>query len=235
MKKILIIEDDPDIVALVDVHLKDLNCAVEKCGDGESGLAAALTGEYDLIILDLMLPRLDGIQVCQNLRGRHVNTPLIMLTAKSEEIDRVLGLEIGADDYIVKPFSVRELIARVKAQLRRTQLDKDTINNLANTIVRHNGLIIDLEKRKVEVDSRNVDLSPKEFELLLLLASHPGKSYTRASLLNQVWGYDFDGFEHTVNSHINRLRAKIEPDVSKPKYILTSWGVGYKFNDEMAL
>jgi DNA-binding response OmpR family regulator len=235
MKKILIIEDDPDIVALVDLHWKDLNCVVEKCADGESGLTAAVTGKYDLIVLDLMLPRLDGIQVCQQLRSRQVNTPLIMLTAKSEEIDRVLGLEIGADDYIVKPFSVRELIARVKAQLRRTQLDRDTINNLANTVVRHSGLTIDLEKRKVEVDNKTVDLSPKEFELLLLLASHPGRSYTRASLLNQVWGYEFDGFEHTVNSHINRLRAKIEPDVTKPKYILTSWGVGYKFNDDMAL
>lgn len=233
MKKILIIEDDPDIVDLIEIHLKDLNCNVDKFHDGELGMVAAMENPYDLIVLDLMLPGMDGIQVCQNLRAKQINTPLIMLTAKSEEIDRVLGLEIGADDYIVKPFSVREFIARVKAQLRRVQLDKDVSAKPANTVLRLNGLTIDIEKRRVEVDRKSIDLSPKEFELLLVLASYPGKSYTRASLLNQVWGYDFDGFEHTVNSHINRLRAKIEPNMSNPKYILTSWGVGYKFNDEM--
>jgi DNA-binding response OmpR family regulator len=234
MKKILIIEDDPDIVDLIEIHLKDLHCLVDKCYDGEKGLEMALSGDYNLIVLDLMLPGMDGIQVCQQLRIKQVNTPLMMLTAKSEEIDRVLGLEIGADDYIVKPFSVREFIARVKAQLRRVQLDRDIEGNPAKTVLRHNDLMIDIEKRKVEVDQKNIDLSPKEFELLLVLASHPGRSYTRANLLNQVWGYDFDGFEHTVNSHINRLRAKIEPDMANPKYILTSWGVGYKFNDEIA-
>lgn len=232
MKKILLIEDDPDIVGLIEIHLKDLNCDVDKYYNGEKGLEAALIGNYDLIVLDLMLPGMDGIQVCQTLRGKQVATPLIMLTAKSEEIDRVLGLEIGADDYIVKPFSVREFSARVKAQLRRVKLNQDLATATSTSVLRHNGLVIDIEKRKVEVNQKRIELSPKEFELLVVMASHPGKSYTRASLLNQVWGYDFDGFEHTVNSHINRLRAKIEPDMSNPIYILTSWGVGYKFNEE---
>ncbi len=233
MDQILIIEDDPDIVGLIEIHLNDLNCIVDKQYDGKKGLEMALNNTYNLIVLDLMLPGMDGIQVCQSLRAKQNHTPIVMLTAKSEEIDRVLGLEIGADDYITKPFSIREFIARVKAQLRRVQMNKSEENIGSKSIISHKGLEINVEKRKVVVEDKVVDLSPKEFELLLLMASHPGRSYTRANLLNQVWGYDFDGFEHTVNSHINRLRAKIEPDMAHPKYVLTSWGVGYKFNEEI--
>ena len=156
-----------------------------------------------------------------------------MLTARSEEIDRVLGLEIGADDYMTKPFSIREFIARVKAIFRRTQLIKDSLTEERVSQIKHQGIFIDVEKRKVLVDEKKVELSPKEFELLILLAANPGTSYNRSRLLNLIWGYEFEGYEHTVNSHINRLRAKIEPDMANPKYILTTWGVGYRFNEDL--
>ncbi|MEM8909496.1 MAG: response regulator transcription factor, partial [Bacteroidota bacterium] len=192
-----------------------------------------LEGSFDLIILDLMLPRLDGMEVCRQLRARKVSTPILMLTAKSEEIDKVLGLETGADDYLTKPFGVREFLARVKAILRRTQLLEESKMASNNSFLQFNDLSIDIEKRKVTIEGKRIDLSPKEFEILNLLASNPGKSYNRSRILNLVWGYDFEGFEHTVNSHINRLRSKIEPDMSNPTYILTSWGVGYRFNEDL--
>ena len=175
---------------------------------------------------------MDGIEVCQKIRAVQ-STPIVMLTAKSEEIDRVLGLEIGADDYITKPFSVREFIARIKAIFRRARLIEEEVNGKNQPRLHFSGLDIDIEKRKVMVHNEKVELSPKEFELLILMASNPGKSYSRAALLKQIWGYDFDGYEHTVNSHINRLRAKIEPDMQNPVYILTTWGVGYRFNEDM--
>ena len=232
MKKVLIIEDDSEIIDLLEIHLKDLSCEVVKAMDGISGLELATTEDPDLIILDIALPRMDGIEVCQKIRASH-NTPIIMLTAKSEEIDRVLGLEVGADDYITKPFSVREFIARVKAIFRRTKLIKESMEIDASQELAYDDLTVDIDKRKVLVGTSKIDLSPKEFELLVLLASHPGKSYSRGDLLKLVWGYDFDGYEHTVNSHINRLRAKIEPDMNQPKFILTTWGIGYKFNEEL--
>ncbi|MFT4758901.1 MAG: two-component system alkaline phosphatase synthesis response regulator PhoP [Paraglaciecola sp.] len=157
-----------------------------------------------------------------------------MLTAKSEEIDKVLGLEMGADDYMTKPFSVREFIARVKVIFRRVERMQVNLNSSqVSNLLEFDNLKIDLDKRKVTIDENRIELSPKEFELLSLLASNPGKSYNRSKVLNLVWDYDFDGYEHTVNSHINRLRGKIEPDLTKPKFILTSWGVGYRFNEEI--
>jgi len=233
MNKVLIIEDDREIVNLLEIHLKDLSLKVYKAYDGEDGFNKVLTENPDLIILDLMLPKMDGLEVCQKIRAKEITTPILMLTARSEEIDRVLGLEIGADDYMTKPFSVREFIARVKAIFRRTQLIKDSLSDRKFSQIKFEGLFIDVEKRKVLVDNQKIELSPKEFELLILLASNPGKSYNRSSLLNLIWGYEFEGYEHTVNSHINRLRAKIEPDMANPKYILTTWGVGYKFNEEL--
>ncbi|MGB3152169.1 MAG: response regulator transcription factor, partial [Maribacter sp.] len=161
------------------------------------------------------------------------NTPVIMLTAKSEEIDRVLGLEIGADDYITKPFSIRELLARIKAVLRRS-MNKNLPEKNSSAITAE-GLYIDIDKRKVVLEDKKVELSPKEFELLVLMASNPGRNYTRTELLNMIWGYNFEGYEHTVNSHINRLRAKIESDMTNPSYILTTWGVGYKFNEDITV
>ena len=231
MKKVLLVEDDPEIINLLEIHLKDLDCEVVKAMDGKLGLEKALSENPDLVILDITLPEMDGIEVCRQLRIKSA-VPIIMLTAKTEEIDRVLGLEMGADDYITKPFSVREFIARVKAIFRRTKLTSQQSEVQQGTVLEFEGLSVDIEKRKVLVRDKKVELSPKEFELLVLMASNPGKSYSRPDLLKLVWGYDFDGYEHTVNSHINRLRAKIEADMNKPQYIMTTWGIGYKFNEE---
>jgi len=234
MKKVLVVEDDHDIVDLLEIHLKDLNCELDKAYDGHVGMQKALEETYDLIILDIMLPGPDGMEILRRLRAKEIRTPVLMLTAKAEEIDKVLGLEMGADDYLTKPFSVREFIARVKAIFRRMEMFEANLTQAQNSsLLKFGELSIDLDKRKVTIKESRVELSPKEFELLSLLASHPGKSYDRSRILNLVWGYDFEGYEHTVNSHINRLRGKIEPDIQNPTYILTSWGVGYRFNEEL--
>ncbi|WP_343487590.1 response regulator transcription factor [Allomuricauda sp. d1] len=234
MKSVLIIEDDPEIIHLLEIHLKDLGCEVSSANQGDTGLRMAINEVPDLIILDVMLPEMDGIEVCQKIRANNVQSPIMMLTAKSEEIDKVLGLEIGADDYLTKPFSVREFIARVKAIFRRQKMENHAEKvNGSNGAMKFDNLSINVDMRKVTIDGKKVELSPKEFELLVLLSSNPGKSYDRTKLLNLIWGYDFKGYEHTVNSHINRLRSKIEPDMSQPKFILTTWGVGYKFNEEL--
>ena len=232
MKFVLIIEDDKNIVDLLDIHLKDLDCRTSVAFDGQTGLDKALGEKYDLIILDIMLDKIDGLEICRRIRANEITTPVLMLTAKAEEIDRVLGLETGADDYLTKPFSVREFIARVKAIFRREKILKEQISKDNKKTLKYGELFIDQDKRKVLLGDKRVELTPKEFDLLFLLASNPGKSYTREQILSLVWGYEFDGYEHTVNSHINRLRAKIEPDLSKPRYILTLWGVGYRFSDE---
>lgn len=232
MKKVLLIEDDPEILGLLEIHLKDLDFEVSKCLDGAEGLQRILDEAPDLVILDISLPSMDGFEVCKQARTK-TNVPIIMLTAKSEEIDRVLGLEVGADDYITKPFSVREFIARVKGIFRRTNMIKESFTDKQPTTLSFRNLKVDIEKRKVIVRDQKVELSPKEFELLALMASRPGKSFSRKELLSLVWGYDFDGYEHTVNSHINRLRAKIEKDMTTPEYILTTWGVGYTFNEDL--
>ena len=236
MKKVLIIEDDHDIVELLSIHLRDLECQLEKAYDGKTGLELSKDESFDLIILDVMLPKMDGLEVCRRIRMQENYTPILMLTAKSEEIDKILGLETGADDYLTKPFSVREFIARVKAIFRRSQINREQTKDSESTKtqVKFDELEIDLIKRKVLLNAQRVELTPKEFDVLALLSAHPGRSYSREELLNLVWGYEFSGYEHTVNSHINRLRSKIEPDLSNPKYILTTWGVGYRFNDELS-
>lgn len=234
MQKVLIIEDDPEIIELLGIHLKDLGCEVTAVNNGQEGLKAATDARFELIILDLMLPGLNGMEVCRKIRQNDRHTPILMLTARSEEIDKVMGLETGADDYLTKPFSIREFIARVKVIFRRNEEHPlSEFKGHMPAVIRYDGLEIDLDKRKVLLNGLRADLSPKEFELLVLLASNPGKSYSRKRLLNLVWGYDFEGYEHTVNSHINRLRGKIETDLSAPKYILTTWGVGYRFNEEL--
>lgn len=235
MKKVLIVEDDRDIADLLLLHLKDLECEVEIKYDGQSGLEEAKNKDYDLIILDLMLPKMDGLEVCKRIRAQEKYTPIMMLTAKSEEIDKILGLETGADDYLTKPFSVREFLARVKAIFRRSQMNQEATKENKQTakILTVQNLEIDIPKRKVSIEGNRIDLTPKEFDLLVLMAANPGRSYSREELLNLVWGYEFSGYEHTVNAHINRLRTKIEPDLSKPTFILTTWGVGYRLNDEL--
>jgi DNA-binding response OmpR family regulator len=231
-RNVLVIEDQDDIAKLIKLHLQDLTCAVKLAYDGIAGLAEAESKQYDLVILDLMLPGIDGLEVCRRLRGKSNYTPILMLTSKSSEIDRVLGLELGADDYLTKPFSVHELMARVKAIFRRMGAMRQAAspNNAGKTIA-SGELTIDIARREVHVGKRGVELTAKEFELLLYFAQNPGRVYSRTQLLDAVWGYSHSGYEHTVNSHINRLRSKIERDPAKPDYILTVWSVGYKFAD----
>ncbi|MEJ2143309.1 MAG: response regulator transcription factor [Gammaproteobacteria bacterium] len=229
LKNVLIVEDNKDIARLIDMHLGDLDCQAVTVHDGLSALEETRRNQYDLIILDLMLPNIDGLEVCRRIRKQSKYTPILMLTSKSSELDRVLGLEVGADDYVTKPFSIRELIARVKAQFRRGDAELNPGNEDNN--YQFGDLKIDVVKRKVSLNDRNIDLTAKEFDLLLKFSMNPGQVFTRTQLLDSVWGYGHDGYEHTVNSHINRLRSKIEATPAQPKYILTVWGVGYKFND----
>ncbi len=230
-RKILVIEDDKDIAHLVGLHLKDEGYEVSQAYDGKAGLELALSKPYDLIILDLMLPGVDGVEICRRVRASSSYTPILMLTAKSTELDRVLGLEVGADDYVTKPFSVRELLARVKALFRREEAFKNEASNEPQRTIKAGDLIIEAAKRKVTLKGEAVSLTAKEFDLLLQFAGHPGRVYTRLELLDLVWGYGYEGYEHTVNSHINRLRAKIEENPAEPRYILSVRGVGYKFSD----
>ncbi len=232
MKSILIIEDDENIVELLEIHLKDIHCEITKATTGKNGMLYAMKNSFDLIILDVMLPDIDGMEICKKLRAENNTSPILMVTARSEEIDKVIGLESGADDYLTKPFSIREIIARVKAILRREEINQ-TIRSNGNKILSAGEITVDADKRKVMVRETKIDLTPREFDLLYLFISNPGKSYSREALLNAVWGYEFNGYEHTVNSHISRLRAKIESDMSNPTYILTTWGIGYRFNDEI--
>jgi len=233
MKQVLIVEDDQDISDLVKIHLTDDHYEATQEFNGRDGLKSALEGDFDLVILDLMLPEMDGIEVCRQIRANNMQLPILMLTARSEEIDKVLGLETGADDYLTKPFGIRELMARVKALLRRSTAIPSTENGTTDKIELH-GLSVDLPKRKVVVHGNSLELTPKEFDLLVHLASNPGITFSRDELLSKVWGYEFSGYEHTVNSHINRLRNKVEKDLNDPEFILTTWGVGYKFKDKQA-
>ncbi len=231
MKNILIVEDNQDIANLVKIHLTDIQCKVVLAVNGNEGLQLAETKRFDLIILDLMLPGIDGLEICRRIRKQSDYTPVLMLTSKSTELDRVLGLEVGADDYLVKPFSIRELVARVKALFRRIEaLSHTSLDENVEQIF--GDLSINTEKHQVMLRKQLVDLTAKEFELLMQFAAHPGRVYSRTQLLDLVWGHGHEGYEHTVNSHINRLRGKIEQDPAHPDYILTVWGVGYKFNDQ---
>jgi len=232
MEKALIIEDDQDIANLISIHLTDLEFEVDTSFDGKGGLLKALNSVYKIIILDVRLPGLDGFEVCKKLRQEKNQTPILMVTSKSEEIDKIIGLELGADDYLTKPFSIRELMARVKALLRRSEMAQQTVSTNDNREIKYDGIYINITLRIVVVHGSNIELSPKEFDLLVLFASNPGRTYTRVQLLDQVWGYQFEGYEHTVNSHINRLRSKIESNLNEPEFILTTWGVGYKFRAE---
>ena len=236
-KNILIIEDHTDLANILSLNLSDLDYDVKHADDGLKGLNYLENETFDLVILDLMLPGMDGLEICRRIRNQNNYTPVLMLTSKSSEIDRVLGLEIGADDYVTKPFSVREVMARIKALFRRVEefspsLTEKYIDEDKNNVVFGN-LEVDIDTHKVSIEGRLVDLTAREFELLHHFVRRPGRVYSRAQLLDMVWGYGHEGYEHTVNSHINRLRAKIENDPANPEYILTIWGVGYKFNDAL--
>jgi len=233
-ERILVIEDQKDINDLISLNLRSENYTVEQVFDGDNGLIEASKNNFELIILDVMLPGKNGLFICQHMRANNIHTPILMLTAKKSEADRVVGLEMGADDYLTKPFSVRELQARVKAILRRASFNiKSSIDNTINDsdCLAFDNLLINKNKRSIEVDSKPIDLTAKEFDLLAYMAQSPGRVFNRTQLLDAVWGYQYAGYEHTVNSHINRLRSKIEADPAKPKFVLTAWGIGYKFND----
>ena len=227
-RRVLVIEDNRDIAGLVRMNLRDMSTETDVAYNGREGLDMARRGDYNLVILDLMLPDMDGIEICRSLRNDNNYLPILMLTARTSELDRVHGLETGADDYLTKPFSIRELIARVKAIFRRMEAIGEN-GKASETLIQRDGLEIDCEKHEVSLDGNPVTLTSKEFDLLDHFARHPGRVYRREQLLDQVWGYGYDGYEHTVNSHINRLRTKIESNPTKPRYILTVWGVGYKF------
>ena len=228
-KKILVVEDERDIADLLHLHLSDLAGVVVLAADGHEGMRLACARRWDLIILDLRLPGPDGLEICRAVRGGETYTPILMLTSKSSELDRVLGLELGADDYMTKPFSVLELIARVKAIFRQVAAIENETRFPAEG-VRIGPLSINTAARAVMVNNCKVDLTAREFDLLLHFAMHPGRVFRRSELLDYVWGHGHEGYEHTVNSHINRLRAKIEPDPTDPTCIVTVWGVGYKFD-----
>jgi len=228
-RNILVIEDERELARLVELHLSDAGFEVTLAHDGREGLELTTSNAYDAVILDLMLPSMDGLDVCQQIRRQPVYTPILMLTARTSEGDRVLGLEVGADDYLTKPFSVRELVARVKAIFRRVEA-----MSRREEAISVGELQIDPEKRSALLGDKPLQLTAKEFDLLVHFARHPGRVYSRADLLDQVWGYGYGGYEHTVNSHINRLRSKIEDDPAQPRYVLTVWGVGYKLYDPTA-
>jgi DNA-binding response OmpR family regulator len=233
VRKVLVVEDNLDIAHLVQLHLRDIQCRADIVTTGSEAVDRYREGGYELVVLDLMLPGLDGLSVCQRLRAGDEYVPILMLTAKSSELDRVLGLELGADDYITKPFSIPELLARIKALLRRVDAMRSRPGD-ADKALRCGRLSIDPGSRCVRLGDDEVSLTAREFDLLAHFARHPGRVFTRPQLLGQVWGYGHDGYEHTVNTHINRLRAKIEEDPARPHYILTVWGVGYKFTDREA-
>jgi len=228
-KQILVIEDERDIADLIEIHLKDLDYDVSIARDGNAGLRRGSSEAWDLIILDLRLPGIDGLEICRKLRQKSEYVPILMLTSKSSELDRVVGLELGADDYVTKPFSVLELMARVKAILRRAGIVNQARNSDCREL-RVGSLMIDSQTRDASVHGKSVELTAKEFDLLLHFARNPGRVFRRAELLDCVWGYGHDGYEHTVNSHINRLRSKIEDDPAQPSMIVTVWGVGYKMD-----
>src|SRR6056297_2204312 len=229
-KSILVVEDNKDLVNLLEINLSDEGYDVRTAMDGEAAIEAFQHTKPSLIILDVMLPKMDGFDVCKQIRSQDKQVPILMLTAKSEEVDKVLGLEIGADDYMTKPFSIREFLARVIAILRRANTASHEPSG-ENNKLNYKDLLVDPNKRQVTLKGETVELTSKEYDLLLLFFSNPGKAYSREELLNIVWGYSYEGYSHTVNSHINRLRSKIEDDPSKHDYIKTVWGVGYRFTD----
>jgi DNA-binding response OmpR family regulator len=232
-KKILIIEDDRDMAGILEDNLADAGYEVTVANDGKAGLDAARRQEHDLIVLDLMLPQEDGLEICRQVRALPRYTPILMLTCLSSEVDKVVGLEMGADDYMTKPFSLRELLARIKAVLRRDEAARMAKEDGGPEIIERGDLVIDIGKRRVARDGDTIDLTGTEFDLLLHFARNPGRVYSRQQLLDQVWGYGYEGYAYTVNSHINKLRSKLEPDRDNPRYIQTVWGVGYRFADDL--
>jgi len=225
-RRVLVVEDDADIRALLALHLDDLGCEVVEAASGEAALGRLDGERLDLVLLDLRLPGIDGLELCRRIRAAPRYTPILMLTARAAEADRVVGLEAGADDYLTKPFGIAELLARVRAIFRRVDALSETA--VAGRILERGELHIDAARREVRLAGRPISLTAREFDLLHHLARRPGQVFSRRQLLDQVWGERTDAYEHTVSSHVNRLRRKIEVDPVRPARILTVWGVGYK-------
>ncbi|NIB44513.1 response regulator transcription factor [Pseudomaricurvus alkylphenolicus] len=229
-KKILIVEDQADLAGLLSLHFQDLGADTTCAADGHEGLRQACARQWDLILLDIQLPGPSGLEILRKVRQNENYVPILLLTSRSTELDRVLGLDIGADDYLTKPFSVMELIARVKAIFRRVDALNQTQPAPNGDILSFGELQIDEQSREAQLNGKILDLTAKEFNLLLHFCRKPGRVFQRSELLDSVWGYGHDGYEHTVNSHINRLRSKMEVDPKNPQYIVTVWGVGYKLD-----
>ena len=225
-RKVLVVDDEKLIVKGIRFSLAQDGMEVDCAYDGEEALEKAKNNNYDLILLDVMLPKYTGFEVCQMIRD-FSDVPIVMLTAKGDDMDKILGLEYGADDYITKPFNILEVKARIKAIMRRTS--KRDVKKPDNKVVVKNEMKIDRQSRRVYVSDREINLTAKEFDLLELLATHPDKVYSREELLNIVWGYEYPGDARTVDVHVRRLREKVEPNPSDPKYVYTKWGVGYYF------
>lgn len=226
-QKILIVDDEVSIVTLLTFNIKRAGFETDTAYDGEVAVQKATTDEYDLIVLDLMLPKMDGLEVCKHLRQNKINTPILMLTAKDDEFDKILGLELGADDYLTKPFSAKEVVARIKAILRRTNFQQEQ----SFETVKVGKLLIYPEKHEVMIGEELITFTRKEFELLQYLVEHKGKVLSREQLLNKVWNYDFAGDTRIVDVHISRLREKIETNKKRPEYIKTIRGLGYKMEE----
>lgn len=226
-RTILLVEDDDAIAEVVGLHLSDAGFGFRRTMDGNAALRLLDTESIDLMLLDLMLPGLDGFDVCRRVRARPGYLPIIMISARASETHRVLGLELGADDYVPKPFSALELVARVRSHFRR--MDRQQHAAPVTSRLRFGDLTLDTERRTLERAGVSIGLTLREFDLLTLLVRHPGRVFSRGELLTRVWGEGFDGYDHTVNSHINRLRAKLEPEPQNPVYLETVWGVGYRF------
>jgi DNA-binding response OmpR family regulator len=228
---LLVVEDDENISSAISEYFSRAGYNVKTVEDGLMGVKTALDDPPDAVVLDLMLPKMDGLAVCRELREKANYLPILMLTAKDDVVDKVLGLEMGADDYITKPFSLRELEARIKSVLRRSRTpNADGAKDEAP--IKRGRLRIDPARREVTIGERQVDLTPKEFDLLRLFAANPGRVFPRKYLLEKIWDYSYEGYDRTIDSHINRLRAKIEENPENPQMVLTVWGIGYKFSDE---
>jgi two-component system alkaline phosphatase synthesis response regulator PhoP len=228
---LLIIEDDENISTAIEEYFSRAGYAVYTAPDGLAGIEAAVKNRPDVVVLDLMLPKMDGLAVCKELRQKNPQMPILMLTAKDDVVDKVLGLEMGADDYITKPFSLREVEARIKSVLRRARAATASPDGKDETPIVRGNLRVDPVRREVTIAERQVELTPKEFDLLRLFASNPGRVFPRKYLLEKIWDYSYEGYDRTIDSHINRLRAKIEENPDNPQLVLTVWGIGYKFTD----
>ncbi|MFN2515761.1 MAG: response regulator transcription factor [Pyrinomonadaceae bacterium] len=229
---LLVVEDDENISSAISEYFSRAGYDVKTVDNGVMGVKAALDDPPDAVVLDLMLPKMDGLAVCRELREKANYMPILMLTAKDDVVDKVLGLEMGADDYITKPFSLRELEARIKSVLRRSRTPSHADGTKEEVPINRGRLRIDPARREVTIGERQVDLTPKEFDLLRLFAANPGRVFPRKYLLEKIWDYSYEGYDRTIDSHINRLRAKIEENPENPQMVLTVWGIGYKFSDE---